>query len=126
MRCTHSVSNCNSQAKCTHASADNNRICKEEVPKLVYAYWICKPVDNLSWNKKKNILILRKSRLVRRICITHIWAPLLKKVPYDLSRCHTKRRTGAAPKKIKNFQKKNFKKNLKSRCHTKRRVGSGH
>ncbi len=43
-RCTHWVSNCNCQAKWIHAWADNNRICIEEVPKLVYASWICKPV----------------------------------------------------------------------------------
>ncbi len=42
--CTHWVSNYNSQAKCIHAWADNNRICIEEVPKLVGAFWICKPV----------------------------------------------------------------------------------
>ncbi len=28
---------------CTCPWADNNRICIEEVPKLVYAFWICKP-----------------------------------------------------------------------------------
>ena len=38
------MSNCNSQAKCIHALADNNRICIEEVPRPLYAFWICKPV----------------------------------------------------------------------------------
>ncbi len=58
-----------------------------------------------------------------------MWAELSKKVPYVLSHCHTKRRTGAwgracpsfgmtptFPKKKKKFQK--------SRCHTKRRTST--
>ncbi len=44
-RCTHWVPNCSFQAKWIHAWADDNKICIEEVPKLVYAFWICKPVD---------------------------------------------------------------------------------
>ena len=40
------MSNCNSQAECIHAWADNNRIYIEEVPKLVYTFWICKPVNH--------------------------------------------------------------------------------
>ncbi len=48
------VSNCNSQAKCIHAWADNNRIGIEEVPKLVYAFWICKPVIRLLVNQSKS------------------------------------------------------------------------
>ncbi len=48
-RCTHWVSNYTSQPKCIHASADNNRVCIEEVPKLVYTFWICKPVLLWLW-----------------------------------------------------------------------------
>ncbi len=50
--------NCNSQAKCIYAWADNKRIWQneymheqiwcthwvEEVPEWVYAFWVCKPV----------------------------------------------------------------------------------
>ncbi len=47
---THWLSNCNSQAKCIHAWADNIRIWEEEVPVWVYAFWVCKPV-----NSKRNL-----------------------------------------------------------------------
>ncbi len=56
---THWVSNCNSQAKCIYAWANNKRIWHneymhhqiwythwgQEVPQWVYAFWKCKPVN---------------------------------------------------------------------------------
>ncbi len=42
--CPHWVPNCNSQAKCIYAWADNKTIYIREVPEWVYAFWVCKPV----------------------------------------------------------------------------------
>ncbi len=39
--------NCNPQAKCIYAWADNNGIYIGEVPEWVYAFWVCKPVNNV-------------------------------------------------------------------------------
>ena len=45
------LSNCNFQAKCIPAWAEYNRISIEEVPKLVYAFWMCKPITQItSWS----------------------------------------------------------------------------
>ena len=43
-KCTHWVPNCNSQAKCIYAWADNKRNRGEEVPEWVYAFWVYKSV----------------------------------------------------------------------------------
>ncbi len=45
-RCVHQIYalSCNSQAKCIHAWPDNNKICIDKVPRLVYTFWICKPL----------------------------------------------------------------------------------
>ncbi len=43
--CTHWLSNCNSEAKCIYAWADNIGIWGEEVPVWVSTFWVCKPVN---------------------------------------------------------------------------------
>ncbi len=72
-RCAHWVSNCNSQAKCIHAWVDNNRICIEEVPKLVYTFWICKPVAKCYWHQRKT----NPPREVDFSQISSFWAALI-------------------------------------------------
>ncbi len=49
-KCTHWVSNCNSQAKCIYAWESNKRNRLEEVPEWVYAFWVCKPVNSDWYN----------------------------------------------------------------------------
>ncbi len=61
--CTHWVPNWIFQAKCIYAWASNKRICIGEVPKWVYAFWVCKPV--------KLYLYFYSHRLTPRHGISH-------------------------------------------------------
>ncbi len=55
--CTHWLSNCNSQARCIYACADNIRIWGEEVPVWVYAFWVCKPVSLTKQNDQLRLVL---------------------------------------------------------------------
>ncbi len=114
--------------------------CKEAFPSLVslFQMFLSFPYNLATHRQVSFNMDVKLSYLIYLSCTGH---PLhLVKTPNVLSRCHTKRRTGARGRArpsfgmTPTFQKKKKRKekkiqkiffgNLKSRCHTKRRAGA--